>query len=150
VITQAHVLEMKDQAILCNMGHFDSEIEVSSLRQYPWRNVKAQVDQIHLPNGHTVLLLAEGRLVNLGCATGHSSFVMSMSFSNQVLAQLALWQASPAYTIGIHLLPKSLDEMVARLHLPKLGGHLTELTAIQAEYLGVSITGPFKATDYRY
>lgn len=150
VITQEHVLQMREQAILCNMGHFDSEIDVTTLRQYPWRNVKPQVDQIHLPNGRSVLLLAEGRLVNLGCATGHSSFVMSMSFSNQVLAQLALWQAEPAYAIGIHLLPKSLDEAVARLHLPKLGGHLTELTLEQANYLGVSGSGPFKADDYRY
>jgi adenosylhomocysteinase len=150
VITHEHVLQMKEQAILCNMGHFDAEIEVAALRQYPWRNVKPQVDQIHLPNGRSVLLLAEGRLVNLGCATGHASFVMSMSFSNQVLAQLALWQTLPAYPIGIHLLPKSLDETVARLHLPKLGGHLTELTTAQAEYLGVSKTGPFKSDDYRY
>ncbi|MEY3182339.1 MAG: Adenosylhomocysteinase [Pseudomonadota bacterium] len=150
VITEEHVLAMKEQAIVCNMGHFDTEIDVDALRKYPWKNVKPQVDQIHLSNGRSILLLAEGRLVNLGCATGHASFVMSMSFSNQVLAQMALWEAEPPYPIGVHVLPKVLDEEVARIHLPKLGGHLTTLTSEQANYLHVPMTGPFKSDDYRY
>lgn len=150
VIRQEHILCMKEQAILCNIGHFDSEIDVQSLRQYPWRNVKPQVDSITLPNKKSVILLAEGRLVNLGCANGHPSFVMSMSFSNQVLAQIELWREPEKYPVGIHTLPKALDEEVARLHLDKLGVKLTTLTGEQSAYLGVASEGPYKSDDYRY
>lgn len=150
VITHEHVLQMPDQAIVCNIGHFDSEIDIASLRQYPWENIKPQVDHILLPNGRRIILLAEGRLVNLGCATGHPSFVMSNSFTNQVLAQLELWQNADKYPIGVYVLPKHLDEMVARLHLDKLGVKLTQLTAEQAKYLNVPIHGPYKPEYYRY
>jgi adenosylhomocysteinase len=150
VITQQHILQMKHQAILCNIGHFDSEINVAALRQYPWENIKPQVDHVILPEGKRIILLAEGRLVNLGCATGHPSFVMSASFTNQVLAQMELWQHSERYGVGVHVLPKSLDEHVARLHLKKLGAQLTELTAEQARYLNINPQGPFKPEHYRY
>lgn len=150
VITENHLLQMQDQAIVCNIGHFDSEIDVAALRKYPWENIKPQVDQITLPSGKRIILLAEGRLVNLGCATGHSSFVMSTSFTNQVLAQMELWQHETRYPIGVHRLPKQLDEMVARLHLDKLGASLTRLTNEQANYLNVAVDGPYKPEQYRY
>jgi len=150
VITHEHLKRMKHQAIVANIGHFDSEIDVASLKQYPWENVKPQVDQIIFPDGKRIILLAEGRLVNLGCATGHPSFVMSTSFTNQVLAQIELWQNNDAYPLGVHTLPKKLDEQVARLHLDKLGVKLTPLTKEQATYLGVSQDGPYKPEYYRY
>lgn len=150
VITHEHVLRMRNEAILCNIGHFDSEIEVEKLRQYKWENIKPQVDHISLPNGHKIILLAEGRLVNLGCATGHPSFVMSSSFTNQVLAQIELWQNHEKYQNKVYTLPKKLDEKVAKLHLDRLGAKLTKLTEKQAKYIDVNITGPFKPDDYRY
>jgi len=150
VITEAHMLAMQDQTIICNIGHFDSEIDIAALRKYPWENIKPQVDHVILPSGKRLIVLAEGRLVNLGCATGHASFVMSNSFTNQVLAQLELWQHSDKYPIGVHVLPKHLDEMVARLHLDKLGVKLTKLTDEQANYLNISVNGPFKPDHYRY
>ncbi|OAI48966.1 adenosylhomocysteinase [Gammaproteobacteria bacterium SCGC AG-212-F23] len=150
VIAHEHLIKMKDQAIVSNIGHFDSEIDIASLRQYRWENIKPQVDHVFLPNGHRLIVLAEGRLVNLGCATGHSSFVMSISFTNQILAQLELWQNTANYPLGVYVLPKKLDEMVARLHLKKLGVNLTKLSKEQAEYLGVAIDGPYKAEHYRY
>lgn len=150
VITHDHVLQMQDQSIICNIGHFDSEIDIASLRQYTWENIKPQVDHVILPNGKRVILLAEGRLVNLGCATGHPSFVMSASFTNQVLAQIELWQHNEKYPVGVYVLPKKLDEMVARLHLDKLGAKLTTLTDEQAKYLNISKDGPFKPENYRY
>ncbi len=150
VVTHDRVLQMKDHAILCNIGHFDTEIETEALRAYDWTNIKPQVDLVHLPNGKDVILLAEGRLVNLGNATGHSSFVMSTSFTNQVLAQLELWQRHEEYKHEVYVLPKHLDEEVARLHLEKIGARLTELTPAQAEYLGVDVEGPYKDDAYRY
>lgn len=150
VITHKHLLAMKDQAIVCNIGHFDSEIDIASLRQYKWDNVKPQVDQVILPSGNRITVLAEGRLVNLGCAAGHPSFVMSNSFSNQVLAQIELWQNSKEYDNQVYILPKHLDEKVARLHLEKIGAKLTPLTQKQADYIGVSVDGPFKPDHYRY
>lgn len=150
VITHDHMLQMKDQSIVCNIGHFDSEIDIASLRQYKWENIKPQVDHVIFPNGKRIIVLAEGRLVNLGCATGHPSFVMSNSFTNQVLAQIELWQNHEKYPVGVYVLPKHLDEMVARLHLKKLGVHLTELTEEQAKYLNVSVNGPYKPDHYRY
>lgn len=150
VIRHEHLLQMPDQAIVCNIGHFDSEIDIASLRQYPWENIKPQVDHVILPHGKRLIILAEGRLVNLGCATGHPSFVMSTSFTNQVLAQIELWQNHTHYPIGVHVLPKKLDEMVARLHLKKLGAQLTTLTKEQAEYLNIPIEGPYKPEHYRY
>lgn len=150
VITHEHLLKMKDQAIVCNIGHFDSEVDIASLRQYRWENIKPQVDHVILPNGNRLIVLAEGRLVNLACATGHSSFVMSISFTNQVLAQIELWQNTSNYPLGVYVLPKKLDEMVARLHLKKLGANLTKLSKQQADYLGVSVDGPYKAEHYRY
>lgn len=150
VITEQHLLKMQDQAIVCNIGHFDSEIDVASLRQHTWENIKPQVDHIIFPDGKRIILLAEGRLVNLGCATGHPSFVMSTSFTNQVLAQLELWQHTDKYPVGVHILPKHLDEMVARLHLEKLGVKLTRLTDEQAKYLHISADGPYKPEQYRY
>jgi adenosylhomocysteinase len=150
VIAHEHMIKMKDQAIICNIGHFDSEIDIASLRQYKWENIKPQVDHVILPNGNHLIVLAEGRLVNLGCATGHPSFVMSISFTNQVLAQLELWQHTEKYPLGVYVLPKSLDEMAARLHLKKLGVNLTKLTASQAHYLGISVDGPYKPEHYRY
>lgn len=150
VITHEHMLQMQDQTIVCNIGHFDSEIDIASMRQYKWENIKPQVDHIILPSGKRLILLAEGRLVNLGCATGHPSFVMSNSFTNQVLAQLELWLHSEKYPVGVYVLPKHLDEMVARLHLKKLGVKLTELTDAQAKYLNVPAKGPYKSDQYRY
>lgn len=150
VIRHDHLIKMRDQAIVCNIGHFDSEIDIASLRQYRWDNIKPQVDHVHLPNGNRLIVLAEGRLVNLGCATGHPSFVMSTSFTNQVLAQIELWQNTAHYPVGVYILPKKLDEMVARLHLQKLGAKLTTLTKEQAEYLCISAEGPFKSDHYRY
>lgn len=150
VITHDHVLKMQDQSIICNIGHFDSEIDIASLRQYTWENIKPQVDHVILPSGKRVIVLAEGRLVNLGCATGHPSFVMSASFSNQVIAQIELWQHADQYKIGVYVLPKHLDEMVARLHLQKLGVKLTQLTKEQAKYLNIDVNGPFKPENYRY
>ena len=150
VIQHQHMLQMKDQAIVCNIGHFDNEIDVSSLRQYSWENIKPQVDHVIFPNGSRLILLAEGRLVNLGCATGHPSFVMSSSFTNQVLAQIELWKQSGEYENKVHVLPKKLDEMVARLHLKKIGAALTSLTDEQSKYIGVPVKGPFKPDYYRY
>ncbi len=150
VITKQHVLQMRDQAIVCNIGHFDSEIDTAALREFPWENIKPQVDHVILPNGKRIILLAEGRLVNLGCATGHPSFVMSTSFTNQVLAQIELWQRAGQYAMGVHILPKQLDEMVARLHLDKLGVKLTTLTEEQATYLNIPVKGPYKPDYYRY
>ncbi|MXX98788.1 MAG: adenosylhomocysteinase, partial [Gammaproteobacteria bacterium] len=150
VIRHDHILAMKDQAIVCNIGHFDNEIDVASLKDYQWTNIKPQVDHIELPDGKHIILLAEGRLVNLGCATGHPSFVMSNSFTNQVLAQIELWQHAERYNIGVHTLPKLLDEEVARLHLAKVGANLTQLTTQQAEYIGVPVEGPYKPEHYRY
>ena len=150
IVTREHVLQMKDHAILCNIGHFDTEIETAALREYPWTNVKPQVDLVHLPTGNSVILLSEGRLVNLGNATGHSSFVMSTSFTNQVLAQIELWRNHGDYKHEVYVLPKRLDEEVARLHLDKIGAHLTTLSAEQAEYLGLDVDGPFKEDSYRY
>ena len=150
VINRKHISVMRDQAIVCNIGHFDDEIDVASLKDYRWINIKPQVDQIELPNGRRITLLAEGRLVNLGCATGHPSFVMSNSFTNQVLAQIELWQHSERYSVGVHTLPKVLDEEVARLHLAKVGAQLTRLNSEQAEYIGVPVEGPYKSEQYRY
>ncbi|MHB1947172.1 MAG: adenosylhomocysteinase [Gammaproteobacteria bacterium] len=150
VITHDHMLKMKDQTIICNIGHFDSEIDIASLRKYTWENIKPQVDHVIFPDGKRLIVLAEGRLVNLGCGTGHPSFVMSNSFTNQVLAQMELWQHSEKYPVGVYVLPKHLDEMVARLHLQKLGVHLTEMTDEQAKYLNVPKNGPYKPEHYRY
>lgn len=150
VITLEHILKMKNQAILCNIGHFDNEIDIAALKKYRWVNIKPQVDQVVLPDGRRIIILAQGRLVNLGCGNGHPSFVMSMSFTNQVLAQIELWQHHTQYKNDIYVLPKSLDEEVARLHLEKLNVHLTQLTPTQADYIGISINGPFKSTHYRY
>jgi len=150
VITLDHMRIMKDRAIVSNIGHFDSEIQVKALRNYKWHNVKPQVDEVEFPDGKRIILLAEGRLVNLGCATGHPSFVMSASFTNQVLAQVELWNNSEKYKNKVYVLPKDLDEQVARLHLGKLGAQLTELTAKQADYIGVSQDGPYKPDYYRY
>ena len=150
VITLDHMRIMKDRAIVSNIGHFDSEIQVEALRNYKWHNVKPQVDEVEFPDGKRIILLAEGRLVNLGCATGHPSFVMSASFTNQVLAQIELWNNSEKYKNKVYVLPKDLDEQVARLHLGKLGAQLTELTAKQADYIGVSQDGPYKPDYYRY
>jgi len=150
VITLDHMRQMKDRAIVCNIGHFDAEIQVAALRNYRWHNVKPQVDEIEFPDGKRLILLAEGRLVNLGCATGHPSFVMSASFTNQVLAQIELWNNPGRYERQVYVLPKHLDEKVARLHLSKLGVNLTQLTPEQAEYIGVTTEGPFKPEYYRY
>ncbi|ADW17114.1 adenosylhomocysteinase [Desulfobulbus propionicus DSM 2032] len=150
VITRAHMEAMPDQAIVCNIGHFDSEIDIASIRSLPWENIKPQVDHVIFPDGKRLILLAEGRLVNLGCATGHPSFVMSNSFTNQVLAQMELWQHPGKYEKKVYFLPKQLDEKVARLHLAKIGVKLTQLTQEQADYIGVDINGPFKPEHYRY
>jgi adenosylhomocysteinase len=150
VITHEHMVRMKDQAIVCNIGHFDNEIDVASLRQYAWENIKPQVDHVIFPDGKRIILLAEGRLVNLGCATGHPSYVMSSSFANQVIAQIELFTNARQYPLGVHVLPKRLDEKVARLQLTKLGVKLTELTDAQARYIGVEKSGPFKPEHYRY
>ena len=150
VITQDHMREMKDRAIVSNIGHFDSEIQVEALRNYKWHNVKPQVDEVEFPDGKRIILLAEGRLVNLGCATGHPSFVMSASFANQVLAQIELWENASSYENKVYVLPKDLDEKVARLHLGRLGVQLTELTPEQADYISVAQDGPYKPEHYRY
>ncbi len=150
VINREHLLQMKDDAVVCNIGHFDLEIDVASLEAFPWENVKPQVDVVTLPSGNKIVLLARGRLVNLGCATGHSSFVMSTSFTNQVLAQIELWKNAGQYPLGVHVLPKKLDEHVARLHLDKVGAELTRLSSEQAAYINVPVSGPFKTDDYRY
>ncbi|MGE3919778.1 MAG: adenosylhomocysteinase [Gammaproteobacteria bacterium] len=150
VITHEHMKRMKDQAIVCNIGHFDSEIDIAALKQYPWENIKPQVDHVIFPDKKRIILLAEGRLVNLGCGTGHPSFVMSNSFTNQVLAQIELWQNADKYQKQVYVLPKFLDEKVARLHLQKIGAKLTELTSEQAKYIQVPVTGPYKSDHYRY
>ncbi|MFL0724255.1 MAG: adenosylhomocysteinase, partial [Prochlorococcus sp.] len=150
VIRHEHLIRMKDEAIVCNIGHFDNEIDVASLKQYQWENIKPQVDHITLPSGNKIILLAEGRLVNLGCATGHPSFVMSNSFTNQVLAQIELFSKGDQYSNQVYVLPKHLDEMVARLHLGKIGARLTELTKQQADYISVPVEGPYKPDHYRY
>ena len=150
VIRHEHLIRMKNESIVCNIGHFDNEIEVSSLKSYAWENIKPQVDHITLPSGNKIILLAEGRLVNLGCATGHPSFVMSNSFTNQVLAQIELFKYGVKYLNKVYVLPKHLDEMVAVLHLDKIGAKLTKLTQEQAEYINVPIEGPYKTEQYRY
>ena len=151
VITYDHMQQMKHNAIVCNIGHFDSEIDIASLSQCQWEEIKPQVDHVIFPDGKRIIVLAKGRLVNLGCATGHPSYVMSNSFTNQVLAQIELFTNHNAYTIGeLYLLPKHLDELVAKLHLKKIGAELTHLTAPQAEYIGVDVQGPYKSDAYRY
>ncbi|HEV7619827.1 MAG TPA: adenosylhomocysteinase [Burkholderiaceae bacterium] len=150
VITHAHMLKMKDQAIVCNIGHFDNEIEVAALKKYTWENIKPQVDHVIFPDGKRIILLAEGRLVNLGCGTGHPSYVMSSSFANQTIAQIELYVNTAAYPVGVYTLPKHLDEKVARLQLKKLNAQLTELTNEQAAYISVQKTGPYKPEHYRY
>ena len=150
VITHAHMQRMRDQAIVCNIGHFDNEIEVAELRAYAWDNIKPQVDHVIFADGRRIILLAEGRLVNLACGTGHPSYVMGSSFANQVLAQIELFTRTAEYTLGVHVLPKHLDEKVARLQLSKLGAELTELTDEQAAYIGVPKHGPYKTDQYRY
>ncbi|MCB1651415.1 MAG: adenosylhomocysteinase [Alphaproteobacteria bacterium] len=150
IITIDHMRAMKDNAIVCNIGHFDNEIQTEALRNLKWTNIKPQVDQIEFPDGHKIILLAEGRLVNLGCATGHPSFVMSASFTNQTLAQIELWNNHGEYENKVYVLPKHLDEKVASLHLEKVGATLTELSKEQADYIGVDVKGPFKKDEYRY
>jgi len=150
VINHDHMAAMKNEAIVCNIGHFDNEIDVASLRKYEWENIKPQVDHVIFPDGKRIILLAEGRLVNLGCATGHPSFVMSASFTNQVMAQIELWQNHQNYENKLYVLPKRLDEKVARLHLGRIGANLTELSAEQASYLGLELQGPYKPEHYRY
>jgi adenosylhomocysteinase len=154
IITHEHMRRMKNNAIVCNIGHFDNEIDVASLKAYSWDNIKPQVDHVIFPDGKRIILLAEGRLVNLGCGTGHPSYVMSSSFANQVMAQIELWTAakeeSGKYPVGVYVLPKHLDEKVARLQLSKLGANLTKLTDKQARYLGVDPAGPYKPDSYRY
>jgi adenosylhomocysteinase len=154
VITHEHMARMKNNAIVCNIGHFDNEIDVAALKQYRWENIKPQVDHVIFPDGKRIILLAEGRLVNLGCATGHPSYVMSSSFANQVMAQIELWtdakQGTGKYPVGVYVLPKHLDEKVARLQLSKLGAMLTPLSEKQARYIGVPVEGPYKAETYRY
>jgi adenosylhomocysteinase len=154
VITHEHMKRMKNQAIVCNIGHFDNEIDVASLKAYRWENIKPQVDHVIFEDGKRIILLAEGRLVNLGCGTGHPSYVMSSSFANQTIAQIELWgesqRKSNKYPIGVYVLPKHLDEKVARLQLGKLGAMLTELSDAQARYIGVAKEGPYKAEHYRY
>jgi len=150
IITIDHMREMKHRAIVCNIGHFDTEIQVDALKNYTWHTVKPQVDEIEFPDGKRIILLAEGRLVNLGCATGHPSFVMSASFTNQVLAQIELWNNADSYENQVYVLPKHLDEKVAALHLEKIGAKLTQLSKKQAEYIGVDVEGPFKPDAYRY
>ena len=150
VITRAHMEAMPDEAIVCNIGHFDSEIDIAGIRDLPWDNIKPQVDHVLFPDGKRLIVLAEGRLVNLGCATGHASFVMSNSFTNQVLAQIELWRNSAQYENKVYVLPKRLDEKVARLHLDKIGARLTTLSQEQADYIGVTMEGPYKPEHYRY
>ncbi len=150
VVTHDHMKQFKNETIVCNIGHFDNEIDVAGLRQYTWENIKPQVDQVVFPDGKRITLLAEGRLVNLGCGTGHPSFVMSASFTNQVLAQIELWERSENYSVDVHVLPKALDEKVARLHLQKIGAKLTSLSNEQSDYLGLDTSGPYKPEHYRY
>jgi len=150
VITRTHMEQMVQEAIVCNIGHFDSEIDIASIRDLEWDTIKPQVDHVTFPDGKKIIILAEGRLVNLGCATGHPSFVMSNSFTNQVLAQIELWKNSEAYENKVYFLPKKLDEMVAALHLEKIGANLTALTKEQADYIGVDVEGPYKPEYYRY
>jgi adenosylhomocysteinase len=150
VITHEHMKKMKNNAIVCNIGHFDNEIDIASIKQYRWENIKPQVDHVIFPDGKRIILLAEGRLVNLGCGTGHPSYVMSSSFANQTLAQIELHVNNAKYPVGVYVLPKHLDEKVARLQLAKLGAKLTQLSAEQANYIGVAQTGPYKADHYRY
>ena len=150
VLTRDHMDRMKNEAIVCNIGHFDNEIDVASLADLQWENIKPEVDHVIFPDGKRLILLAKGRLVNLGCATGHPSFVMSNSFTNQVLAQIELFNTTDRYSTAVHVLPKTLDEMVARLHLERIGARLTQLTAEQAHYIGVPVDGPFKSESYRY
>ena len=150
VITRENMEAMPDEAIVCNIGHFDSEIDIAGIKDLPWENIKPQVDHVVFPDGKKIIILAEGRLVNLGCATGHPSFVMSNSFTNQVLAQIELWESSEKYENQVYFLPKHLDEKVARLHLEKIGVHLTTLSKVQADYIGVPVDGPYKPEYYRY
>jgi adenosylhomocysteinase len=151
VITHDHMARMKNQAIVCNIGHFDNEIDIASIEKYEWDEIKPQVDHITFPDGKKIILLAKGRLVNLGCGTGHPSFVMSSSFANQTIAQIELFTRPEAYQVGkVYVLPKILDEKVARLHLKKVGAMLTELTDEQAAYIGVDKKGPYKPDTYRY
>jgi adenosylhomocysteinase len=152
VITHDHMAAMKDQAIVCNIGHFDNEIDVAGIEKYEWEEIKPQVDHIIFPDGKRIILLAQGRLVNLGCGTGHPSYVMSSSFANQTIAQMELWQErdSGKYPVDVYTLPKHLDEKVARLQLKKLNAQLSELTAEQADYIGVPKQGPYKTEHYRY
>jgi adenosylhomocysteinase len=150
VITHEHMKRMKHNAIVCNIGHFDNEIDVASLKQYTWENIKPQVDHIVFPDGKRIILLAEGRLVNLGCGTGHPSYVMSSSFANQVIAQIELYTHPERYPVGVYVLPKHLDEKVARLQLATLNVELTKLTDVQARYIGVDKSGPYKPDHYRY
>ncbi len=150
IVTADHMRKMKDRAILCNIGHFDNEIQVEALKNYKWTEIKPQVHEIELPNKKRIILLAEGRLVNLGCAMGHPSFVMSTSFTNQVLAQVELWNNYKKYEKKVYVLPKHLDEKVAMLHLDKVGAKLTKLSKDQADYIGVDVKGPFKSDSYRY
>jgi adenosylhomocysteinase len=150
VITKAHMQRMKNNAIVCNIGHFDNEIDIAGLRDCKWENIKPQVDHVIFPDGKRIILLAEGRLVNLGCGTGHPSYVMSSSFANQVLAQIELFTNTAKYPVGVYILPKALDEKVARLQLKTLNAQLTELTDEQAKYIGVPKSGPYKTDHYRY
>jgi adenosylhomocysteinase len=150
IVTHDHMLAMKDQAIVCNIGHFDNEIDVAGIEKYEWDEIKPQVDHVVFPSGRRIIMLAKGRLVNLGCATGHPSFVMSNSFTNQVLAQIEIFAHTENYPIGVYVLPKKLDEEVARLHLGKIGANLTTLSKAQAEYIGVTVEGPYKPEHYRY
>jgi adenosylhomocysteinase len=150
IITRDHMAAMKDQAIVCNIGHFDNEIDVAGIEKYQWEEIKPQVDHVIFPDGKRIILLAKGRLVNLGCATGHPSFVMSNSFTNQVLAQIEIFAHTENYPIGVYVLPKKLDEEVARLHLGKIGASLTTLSKDQADYIGVTVEGPYKPEHYRY
>ncbi|MDP1652784.1 MAG: adenosylhomocysteinase, partial [Rhodocyclaceae bacterium] len=150
VINHDHMAKMKDQAIVCNIGHFDNEIDVASVEKYPWEEIKPQVDHIIFPDGKRIILLAKGRLVNLGCGTGHPSYVMSSSFANQTIAQIELFTRNADYPVGVYVLPKHLDEKVARLQLRKLNAQLSELTDQQAAYIGVPKSGPYKAEHYRY
>ena len=150
IVTADHMRKMKDRSILCNIGHFDNEIQVEALKNYKWNEIKPQVHEIEFPDKKRILLLAEGRLVNLGCATGHPSFVMSASFTNQTIAQIELWNNSDNYKNEVYVLPKHLDEKVAILHLKKVGAKLTKLSKDQADYIRVDVKGPFKPDTYRY
>ena len=150
IITHDHLIKMKDQAIVCNIGHFDNEIDIASIEKYKWEEIKPQVDHVVFPDGRKIIVLAKGRLVNLGCATGHPSYVMSASFANQTIAQIELFLNSKDYPLGVYTLPKHLDEKVARLQLKRLDAKLTVLTQEQADYIGVKVEGPYKPEHYRY